>query len=120
MFELLKRKKKILIVDDDKIILDTLGFILKNEKYQALRAKDSKEFFKMMKKNPDLILMDINLKEIKGEELVKDAQIEDKVIFMSSAWENKSKHPLFMKKPFNPVGVRNTIRNYFINNLTKI
>lgn len=115
MFNLFNKKKKILIVDDDQIVLDSLEFILESENYIPLKAKDPKEFFKLMNKNPDLILMDIHLENIKGEELVEDAQIEDKVIFMSSSLEYKDKHKLFMGKPLRANFVKNTVNNYFKN-----
>lgn len=106
-------KKLILIVDDDQLILDSLSFILKNEKFNILTAQNSKDFFKAMKKNPDLILMDIHLDEIRGEELVHDAQIEDKVIFMSSDHTNKNKYKLFMKKPLSPTCLKHSIKKFF-------
>lgn len=115
MLDFLKQKKKILIVDDDQVILDTLGFILKTEEYQVLKAKNSSDFFKAMKKNPDLILMDIHLEEIRGEELVHDANIENQVIFMSSDCENKDKYKLFMQKPLTPSCVKFHIKKYFTN-----
>lgn len=53
-------QKKILVVDDDAVILKTLTFKLKGSGYEALTAVDGSEAVsKVRQENPDLILLDI-------------------------------------------------------------
>jgi len=54
--------RKILVVDDDKIILKTLSLELQRADYQVFTALDGAEAVAAARKeNPDLILMDICL-----------------------------------------------------------
>ena len=50
--------RKILIVDDEKNIVEIIAFNLKKEGYQVIKAADGEEGVKMaMEENPDLILL---------------------------------------------------------------
>ena len=52
--------KKILVVDDDKIILKTLSIVLVSNGYQVLTASDGPEAVSIVtRERPDLILLDI-------------------------------------------------------------
>ena len=52
--------KKILIVDDDRVVLQTLAMKLKNAGYQALTAEDGATAVSAVRRvKPDLILLDI-------------------------------------------------------------
>ena len=52
--------RKILIVDDEKNIVDIIAFNLKKEGYTVITAADGEEGVqKAMEENPDLILLDI-------------------------------------------------------------
>lgn len=64
--------KKILIVDDEKAIVDILKFNLQKEQYETLCAYDGKEGLRMAREeNPDLILLDIMLPYMDGFEVCK-------------------------------------------------
>ncbi len=64
--------KKILIVDDEKNIVDIIAFNLKKEGYKILRAADGVEGVKLtMEENPDLILLDIMMPKMDGYEACK-------------------------------------------------
>ena len=53
--------KKVLIVDDEKNIVDIIAFNLKKEGYEVLKAYDGEEGIrKTFTEDPDLILLDIN------------------------------------------------------------
>lgn len=59
--------KKILIVDDEKNIVDILRFNLKKEGYDTLEAFDGEEAVELaLSQNPDLILLDIMLPKMDG------------------------------------------------------
>jgi len=65
--------KKILIVDDEKDILDLLEFNLEAEGYKTISAKDGEEAIeKALKKSPDLILLDIMLPKKDGWEVLRE------------------------------------------------
>lgn len=64
--------KKILIVDDEKNIVDIIAFNLKKEGYKILKAGDGAEGVKLtMDENPDLILLDIMMPKMDGYEACK-------------------------------------------------
>jgi CheY-like chemotaxis protein len=54
-------RKKILIVDDDKVICKALGFKLKASGYEVLTAEEPGEALTAVRtQQPDLVIMDIN------------------------------------------------------------
>ena len=64
--------RKILIVDDEKNIVEIIAFNLKKEGYQVIKAADGEEGVKMaMEENPDLILLDIMTPKMDGYEACK-------------------------------------------------
>ena len=72
--------KKILIIDDQKAIRNTLKEILEYEKYAVYVAEDGKLGFQMtMENNYDLIFCDIKMPNLDGIEFLKKV-IEEKII----------------------------------------
>lgn len=64
--------KKVLIVDDEKNIVEIIAFNLKKEGYKILKAEDGTEGVKLtMEENPDLILLDIMMPKMDGYEACK-------------------------------------------------
>ena len=60
-------KKKILVVDDEKRIVDILIYNLQKEGYSTIEANDGEEAIKIaMEQKPDLILLDIMLPKVDG------------------------------------------------------
>ena len=52
---------KILVVDDEKLVLDQISEVLETMGYEVIKGKDGKEAIKMFEKNnPDLLLLDIS------------------------------------------------------------
>ena len=63
-------KSKILIVDDEKDILEFLTYNLKKRGYDVITANNGQEGLKLAKKNcPDLILLDVMMPEMDGIEV---------------------------------------------------
>ena len=61
--------RKVLIVDDEKNIVDIIAFNLKKEGYQVITASDGEEGVrKTFEENPDLILLDIMMPKMDGYE----------------------------------------------------
>ncbi len=64
--------QKILIVDDERNIVEILAFNLKKEGYEAIKASNGREGIDAaFKYNPDLILLDIMMPELNGLEACK-------------------------------------------------
>jgi DNA-binding response OmpR family regulator len=59
--------KKILVIEDDKDIRDTIAFILEEEDYEVISSGDSKILKNVTELDPDLILMDNWLTEWKSD-----------------------------------------------------
>ncbi len=63
--------KKILIVEDDTGIRESLNDILEFSGYEVITATNGKEGFKeVMDANPDLVVCDVNMPELNGYELL--------------------------------------------------
>jgi len=63
--------KKILIIEDDKGINESLCDILELSGYHTLSANDGKEGYnKILSEKPDLVICDINMPELNGFELL--------------------------------------------------
>jgi CheY-like chemotaxis protein len=59
--------KKILVIEDDKDIRDTIVYILEDEKYEVISSGDSKILKNVTDINPHLILMDNWLTDWKSD-----------------------------------------------------
>lgn len=67
--------KKILIVDDEKAIVDILKFNLEKEGFTTTVAYDGEEAIKIaLSVNPDLILLDLMLPKIDGFNVCKNLE----------------------------------------------
>ncbi len=65
-------KKRILVVDDEEIIRDSIGFILEKEGYTVQKAKNGAVALKMLDENLfDLVITDIEMPELRGTELLE-------------------------------------------------
>ena len=64
--------KKLLIVDDEPLIVKGLRYALEQEDYSIVTAYDGKEALEMFEKeNPDLILLDVMLPRVDGLEVCR-------------------------------------------------
>ncbi len=101
-------KKRILIIDDDVSINEMLSETLENEGYDVSKAYSGSEALMVLSKvRPDLILLDLMLKVISGEELLP--KIKDiPVIVVSAKADTSNKVDLllsgavdYITKPFD-------------------
>ncbi len=103
---------KIFIVEDDRSIREELAELLRNSGYEAeylTEFSDSKA--KILSAKPDLILMDINIPELNGEQLLKEIRKEtDTPVIMVTSRTSETDEVLSMSygaddyitKPYNP------------------
>ena len=108
----IKECKNILIVDDDKLIVDYLGNVLSEYGYMVLKAYNGEEAYKMIctENNIDLVLLDLMLPQMDGEELLEKLGAESektKIIIMTSHPDDRKIEKLklsgisyFIFKPF--------------------
>jgi len=83
-------KQKILLVDDEKDILELISFNLEKEGYEVFTAKNGREAVESAKQNsPDLILMDVMMPEMDGMEACRlireDASLRNVLIAFLTA-----------------------------------
>lgn len=72
--------KKILIIEDEEILLDILKRKLSNMGYEVFFATDGASGLEAIKETlPDLILLDIIMPKMGGFELMEKVQIDDSI-----------------------------------------
>lgn len=116
--------EKILIVEDDETLRDELSNLLSNSGYEVLVLTDFRNSkAEIIKLNPDLILLDINIPYLNGEVLLKslrDDKVNTPVIMLTSS--NKTIDEVlsisygaddYITKPYNPTILLLRINNIF-------
>lgn len=72
-------KKKILLVDDEKDLVETVSFRLEAFGYKVIPAYDGKEALEKAKKDkPDLIILDLMLPKIDGYKVCRMLKFDEK------------------------------------------
>lgn len=104
--------KKILVVDDEKNIVDILKFNLKKEGMEVIEAYDGEKGLDMaLNQNPDLVLLDVMLPKMDGFEVCRKVRQSSSVpILMLTAKEEEVDKVLglelgaddYITKPFSP------------------
>lgn len=70
--------KKILVVDDDKLIRESLAAMLRNQGHVVVEAADGQEGIKVAEKErPDLVITDIRMPVLDGSEMIKQLRSQD-------------------------------------------
>ena len=105
----------ILIIEDEKILRETLSDILEISGYIVIQAKDGEEGIEILSKTvPDLVICDINMPKMDGFEVLKitgDKMLSSKFppfIFLSAKTEPEHIHKVinmgavdFISKPYS-------------------
>ncbi len=71
-------KKNILIVDDEKDIIDLLSYNLIKEDFSVITARNGREALERVKQKPDLIILDIMMPEINGLQVIQELKRDKK------------------------------------------
>jgi Response regulators consisting of a CheY-like receiver domain and a winged-helix DNA-binding domain len=108
-------QRRIMVVEDDHLILRQIAFNLESHGYSVDTAVNGVEAIKrMMNSRPDLLITDIMMPEMDGYELVSsvraDPELKDVPIIMLTARTQdddmmqgyQSGTDLYLTKPFNP------------------
>jgi two-component system KDP operon response regulator KdpE len=106
----MEKKKRVLVVDDQPMVLKFIEIDLKLRGFEVVGATSGNEALELMKTvKPDIILLDMIMPGINGFEMLKELRIftDLPVIAFSAAPENQDEALRcgandFMHKPFNP------------------
>lgn len=113
---------KILVVDDDKEIVQLLEIYVRNEGYEPVAAYNGKEALTKLNTTPDigLVILDIMMPEMDGIEVIKqirkDSSIPILVLSAKTADMDKIQGLItgaddYVTKPFNPLEVMARVRS---------
>lgn len=118
-------KKKILVVDDEREIVDSLCLALEMKDYDTITAFDGQEALEVARKEkPDLIILDIMMPKLNGyqvcRELKKDAATKSIPILMVTAktqesdyfWGKETGADEYIKKPFKLLYLLDRIKHF--------
>ena len=105
--------KRVLIVEDEKNIVDILSFNLGRDGYETLEAYDGASGLKLaMEQDPDLILLDLMLPKMNGFDVCRSLRQAGRStpVIMLTAREEETDKVLglelgaddYMTKPFSP------------------
>lgn len=89
-------KQKILVVDDERDLLDLIEYNLRKEGFNVLKAENGEQGIAIAKENrPDLILLDIMMPKMDGLEAVEIMRKEEKlkktpIIFLTARSDEKT------------------------------
>lgn len=118
--------KKILIIEDDKMIKTILQFMLNREGYQTDFAIDGKEGMEKLNTfNPDAVITDVMLPYLSGIEIVSLSKKlnPNRPVFVVSSLGNESVTVEkaieqganeILSKPFNPEDILEKLRLAFL------
>lgn len=113
---------KILVVDDDKDIVELLSIYIQNEGYEVEKAYNGKEALTKLNTTPgiDLMILDIMMPQVDGLEVVKEVRRDSQIpiLMLSAKTDDIDKiHGLiqgaddYVTKPFNPLEVMARVKS---------
>jgi len=112
--------KKILVVDDEKKIVDILKAYLERDGYQVIAAYDGRSALELARSNsPDLIILDLMLPEVSGWDVCRELRKESDVpVIMLTARDDTTDKIIglelgaddYVTKPFDPKEIISRVR----------
>ncbi len=117
--------KKILIVDDEQDIVESLKFVLENNDYTCYCAYDGEDGLRLAREiSPDLIILDVMMPRINGYKISRllkfDKKYKDIPILMVTARSQEEDRLIgeetgadeYITKPFDLDDVLNSIKKH--------
>ena len=97
--------KKILVVDDEADIRQTIKFILKKEGYEVTEAEDGQVCLNLLKNQKfDLIILDVMMPKMSGWDVlteifrIKKKEYKNKIIFLSVVEISKEREKILLQE----------------------
>jgi len=127
----MNKQIKILLVDDEKDIVEFIKYNLELENYQVITAYDGEEALEMMPQHPDLVILDILMPKLNGYEVCKkikaNVNYQNIPIIFLTAKSSEIDEVLglefgasdFIRKPISPqklvARVKSNLRKFEVN-----
>ncbi|HJC04472.1 response regulator transcription factor [Ligilactobacillus hohenheimensis] len=113
---------KILVVDDDKEIVELLGIYIENEGYEVEKAYNGREALTKLNTNPDtaLMILDVMMPEMDGLAVVREVRRDSQIpiLMLSAKTDDLDKiqglvqgADDYVTKPFNPLEVMARVKS---------
>ena len=129
-------KTKILLVDDEKDIVEFLEYNLKQEGFEVITAYDGDEALKKISEKPDLVLLDIMMPKLDGYEVCRKIRAKQEfattpIVFLTAKSAEKDEilglelgASDFIQKPISPkkliARVKSNLRKTEASTATKL
>lgn len=117
-------RKKVLIADDNENIRDALTYLLEDEGYELLLAKDGADTLrKVRERKPDILFLDIMMPEINGYDVCRtiknDPDLKSIYVIMLTAKGQVAEQERgkdvgadeYIVKPFSPMEILARVKN---------
>src|SRR4030067_2215437 len=121
-------KKRILVVDDEVDLVETVRFSLEGEGYQVLVSYNGEDALnKARKENPDLILLDLMLPKLDGYKVCRLLKFDERykhipILMLTAKTQEKDKllgketgADEYITKPFEMDDLVEKIKSYLKN-----
>ena len=106
--------KKILIVDDEKDIVETLSFMLKAKGFECIYALDGETGLNMAKnESPDLVILDVMMPKINGYKICRLLKFDNKyknIPIIYGIYEVFTKHICL----YNTTSLESNVKRHFL------
>jgi CheY-like chemotaxis protein len=112
----------ILLVDDEDIVRRSAGRVVRQAGHRVIFARSGKEALQIYAETqprPDLVLMDLNMPGMTGDQAFKELKAMDPdapVVFVSGYWDGELERELlsmgalgFVQKPYEAATLRDAI-----------
>jgi len=120
--------KKILIADDNENIRDALTYLLEDEGYELLLAKDGADTLRKVRElKPDILFLDIMMPEVNGYDVCRtiknDPDLKSIYVIMLTAKGQVAEQERgkevgadeYIVKPFSPMEILARVKNLLQN-----
>lgn len=113
---------KVLVTDDEKNVVELIGFLLQKDGYDVVTAFDGKACLdKVQSEKPDLIILDIMMPIMDGYTVFTKLAENDEtrkipIIILTAKGQMKDMFAMssniaaYMDKPFDPMEIRSKVR----------